>query len=76
MENCSGEKKKKKIVRQPWDNSSLRFHKPTEAEKKAKEYFEKVEEINLRLLDLECEVDCLLKKKKHFLELIKCGRPY
>tara|TARA_R110002060_G_scaffold58085_1_gene68224 strand:+ start:216 stop:455 length:240 start_codon:yes stop_codon:yes gene_type:complete len=73
MENCA-EKGKRKIkikVKRAWDNSSLRFNQPTEKEIKQKEYLDKVEEINLKLLDLECQIDCLLKKKKHYLEL--CG---
>ena len=74
MENRA-EVKKKKIAK-PWDNSSLRFHQPTQAELKQKEYFNKVEDINLKLLDLECEVDCLIKKKNHYLQLIKSGGKY
>ena len=51
----------------PWDNRSALT--PAISEKKQL-LLEKIETINLKLLDIECERDCLLKKKKHYLGLL------
>ena len=51
----------------PWDNRSTLSPALTE---KKQLLLDKIETINLKLLDIECERDCLLKKKKHYLELL------
>ena len=52
-----------------WDNSSktsVHFQS-----KEEKDLIKKVDDINYKIIELHCEVDCLLEKKKYFLSKIQ-----
>ena len=53
-----------------WDNSSKTsvYHFQSKEEK---DLLKKVDEINYKIIELHCEIDCLLEKKKYFLSKIQ-----
>jgi hypothetical protein len=54
-----------------WDNSSIKTSVHNFQSKEEKDLIKKVDEINYRIIELHCEVDCLLEKKKYFLSKIQ-----
>ena len=52
-----------------WDNSSVKhaYHFQTKEEK---DLLKKIDEINYKIIELNCEVECLLEKKKYYLKKI------
>ena len=52
-----------------WDNSSVKttYHFQTKEEK---DFFKKIDAINYKIIELKCEIDCLITKKKYYLQKI------
>tara|TARA_R110000782_G_scaffold47511_5_gene104493 strand:+ start:946 stop:1143 length:198 start_codon:yes stop_codon:yes gene_type:complete len=54
-----------------WDNSSIKTSVHHFQSKEEKDLLKKVDDINYKIIELHCEVDCLLEKKKYFLSKIQ-----
>tara|TARA_R110002012_G_scaffold11782_7_gene52738 strand:- start:2342 stop:2530 length:189 start_codon:yes stop_codon:yes gene_type:complete len=52
-----------------WDISSVKnvHHFQTKEEK---DLYKKIDEINYKIIELKCEIDCLVQKKAYYLKKI------
>ena len=52
-----------------WDTSSVKnvYHFQTKEEKNL---HKKIDDINYKIIELQCEIDCLVKKKAYYLKKI------
>lgn len=52
-----------------WDNSSVKnvYHFQTKEEK---DLLKKIDDINYKIIELKCEIDCLVQKKSYYLKKI------
>ncbi len=52
-----------------WDNSKFKqsYHFQS---KKEKDLYKKIDEINYKIIELKCEIDCLVQKKAYYLKKI------
>jgi len=52
-----------------WDNSSVK-HSYHFQSKEEKDLYKKIDEINYKIIELKCEIDCLVQKKAYYLKKI------
>ena len=52
-----------------WDTSSVKnvYHFQSKDEK---DLYKKIDDINYKIIELQCEIDCLVKKKAYYLKKI------
>lgn len=52
-----------------WDTSSVKnvYHFQSKEEK---DLLKKIDDINYKIIELHCEIDCLVKKKAYYLKKI------
>ena len=52
-----------------WETSSVKnvYHFQSKEEK---ELYKKIDDINYKIIELQCEIDCLIKKKAYYLKKI------
>lgn len=52
-----------------WDNSSVK-HAYHFQSKEEKELLKKIDELNYKIIELKCSIDCLVQKKAYYLKKI------
>lgn len=52
-----------------WETSSVKnvYHFQSKEEK---DLYKKIDDINYKIIELQCEIDCLIKKKAYYLKKI------
>ena len=54
-----------------WDISSVNHKYVHLQTKEEKELLKQIDKLNYKIIELKCEIDCLLKKKLYFLNKVK-----
>lgn len=54
-----------------WDISSVNHTYKHFQSKEEKELLKQIDKLNYKIIELKCEIDCLLKKKLYFLNKLK-----
>jgi len=61
-----------KVRKNLWDTSTIvSNHSFRLMTKEHKDILKKIDDINYKMIELKCEIDCLLTKKEYYLNKIK-----